>query len=544
MYPYIKIQSAPSYDQSVKTRSAPGYRRMWHNYIILPAFTVDTTWLGASRIVKTFNYTITSKLSFPLLPTPPDNCNFCLCISWIEDDEVVRFKLWEDVGELLYVDLYDHRTIPTNFTFEIWSCTDETDATMSSDLMIYNSILVRPTTSCSSTSQETASDYDICVDKTMDLDTYTWNGVEGDYWTFDSCGNGTFVNYTFIDPPTNLVASDGTYGDKIAVTWDAVDGALSYTVYRNTVDDFETAEEIGTPTTNSYDDEDETLVSGTHYYYWATATGPDNTTDESNSDDGYMGGPAAFPGLIAWFAADSFTGLSNNDPIGDVGVEWEDLTGNGHDAVQTTESYRPTYQENIFGTKPAINFDYNALQHLEMSESIDFDSTSWTVVVVWKPQYRGAEGGGYQYGGGTIVGDLIGDGAGRASCIHIFTSIYGGPPGLGSLNYVSENEAVSGYPSYESSTPTVNWDEPYIDIMGWDDGTTIIARHNNTSYVSSPFDTGPLIVNCIGRCGVTFVGYNRLMGKIAELCIYEGALTEEQQSQLTTFFASKYGITL
>ena len=78
----------------------------------------------------------------------------------------------------------------------------------------------------------------------------------------------------------DVSASDGTYTDKVRVTWTSIQAAESYTLYRGTSEaGYSTSQ--SNLTTTSYDDTN--AVRGTLYYYWVKAVAP---IDESS-----MGGP-------------------------------------------------------------------------------------------------------------------------------------------------------------------------------------------------------------------------------------------------------------
>ncbi|MBC8485601.1 MAG: hypothetical protein H8D45_06130 [Bacteroidetes bacterium] len=75
--------------------------------------------------------------------------------------------------------------------------------------------------------------------------------------------------------PTNVQASDGTYGDKIVITWDSPPGptVYHYKVYRNTVDDPNTATPISPdPWSSSTAFWDTTPTRGIDNYYWVQAS--------------------------------------------------------------------------------------------------------------------------------------------------------------------------------------------------------------------------------------------------------------------------------
>jgi fibronectin type 3 domain-containing protein len=88
------------------------------------------------------------------------------------------------------------------------------------------------------------------------------------------------------DAPAEVQATDGTYGDRIAVTWDAVTGATSYRVYR--ADSPEGSQtEIGSPGGTSF--EDTSVTPGVNYYYWVKACNECGCGDASTYDSGYAG---------------------------------------------------------------------------------------------------------------------------------------------------------------------------------------------------------------------------------------------------------------
>jgi uncharacterized repeat protein (TIGR01451 family) len=94
-----------------------------------------------------------------------------------------------------------------------------------------------------------------------------------------------------MSPPTpqNVEASDGTFTDKVRITWDTVAEATSYKVYRASSP--AGAQQVGTATTNLYDDTDASV--GITYYYWVTACETSCSTF-SEPDTGYRGGYRVF----------------------------------------------------------------------------------------------------------------------------------------------------------------------------------------------------------------------------------------------------------
>jgi surface protein len=111
------------------------------------------------------------------------------------------------------------------------------------------------------------------------------------YWYFVKACRGTRCSdYSAYDtgwrnlaPPTNVQASDGTYPDKVRITWKASLGATSYKVYRATSADG-TKTLLGSLAGTTANDT--SAVPGTTYYYWVTACRGTVCSDYSAYDTG------------------------------------------------------------------------------------------------------------------------------------------------------------------------------------------------------------------------------------------------------------------
>jgi len=87
--------------------------------------------------------------------------------------------------------------------------------------------------------------------------------------------------------PTGLVASDGTYKDKVEVSWNAASGAKYYMIYRNTSNTTGSAILLaGNHTSTIY--EDTSASPATDYYYWVRACASGVCSGYSSSDLGYL----------------------------------------------------------------------------------------------------------------------------------------------------------------------------------------------------------------------------------------------------------------
>lgn len=209
-----------------RNREKAGYLSKRLTTLYLAGFSVATTWRGASEIVLELRYALGFNFSF-LLVAPPSNPNFCACIAWKPTaDTIVRYKLWEDVGEILYVPLYNGELIGGNFSIEIWNVkpaagtggltitdddgniitTDEGDeietdegggssGIASSDGLglFHLSRMILPVGFCEDEINNLGTVHELCTDVTIDLEGYI--PYDGDYYTVDGdCGDTTLIH--------------------------------------------------------------------------------------------------------------------------------------------------------------------------------------------------------------------------------------------------------------------------------------------------------------------------------------------------------------
>ena len=102
-----------------------------------------------------------------------------------------------------------------------------------------------------------------------------------------SAYNTGYCQGTAPPAPTGVSASDGTYTDKVRVTWNSDSGATSYTVYRATSSGG-TKTSLGSTSSTTYDDTSASV--GTTYYYWVKASNSYGTSGFSAYDTGFSQG--------------------------------------------------------------------------------------------------------------------------------------------------------------------------------------------------------------------------------------------------------------
>lgn len=123
--------------------------------------------------------------------------------------------------------------------------------------------------------------------------------------------------------PTNVVATDGAYSDKVRVTWDAVSGASSYCVFRSTTSTGDDKVAIsGWVNVTAFDDTGST--PGTDCYYWVCAS-----SDAQGNTRGLFASDAGWRALLPPTGVSATDGLLRDR----IRVTWNPVVGATHYAL-------------------------------------------------------------------------------------------------------------------------------------------------------------------------------------------------------------------
>jgi fibronectin type 3 domain-containing protein len=134
------------------------------------------------------------------------------------------------------------------------------------------------------------------VDSSVTLwtDYYYWvvaSNLDGDS-DFSAVASGFAKGLPGI--PASVTASDAAYSDRVTVSWSVGTGATSYTVYRNTVANQNSAVEVANGVTGtSWDDTN--VEFSVDYYYWVKSVNAEGESNFSAYDVGSAFNPLAAP---------------------------------------------------------------------------------------------------------------------------------------------------------------------------------------------------------------------------------------------------------
>jgi hypothetical protein len=167
--------------------------------------------------------------------------------------------------------------------------------------------------------------------------------------------------------PTGLTVS-GLWCGEVQLDWNNVSGATLYTIYRNTVNNYQTSGFVGTSVASHFSDL--TAASGVTYYYWVTATRAaclpgSNTSGPSNVASGYEGQSPAAPTL-----------LTATNGCNQVRLGWSQTVPLGAGIASYT-IYRNTI--NLYLTSSAIATSTNGL----LRHFVDYTAEPGTTYYYW-----------------------------------------------------------------------------------------------------------------------------------------------------------------
>nr|NQU91689.1 hypothetical protein [Bacteroidota bacterium] len=198
--------------------------------------------------------------------------------------------------------------------------------------------------------------YNVALDNTAE------GGEDYYYWVKASYSDqgyraGAFSHkdqgWSKLEPPADVEASQGTYQDRIKITWDPVPAGTHFKVYRSLINDLETAQALTTNWSSIQYYNDNTVLPGTDYYYWVKS---------ALSSTGYRQSPGyseLTSGYRAWANAPD-ADASDGSYDDRIRVSWNSIEGATHYQVWKSTGNDPgsAYAKSEWITVQEY-FDYN-----------------------------------------------------------------------------------------------------------------------------------------------------------------------------------------
>jgi len=247
-----------------------------------------------------------------------------------------------------------------------------------------------------------------------------------------------------------------------------------------------------------------------------TATLPPTAAPTPTNTSAITDPPARIRGLALWLDASRLTGLSDGAAV----ATWNDRSGNGHNAVQSNPSQQPSFRQQAVNNRPAVHFD-GVDDALDAGE-IDLYQDGQTIFVVARVNVAQNQ---------MFVSQHAGSNNG--------SWFFGGTPTGVKYVVITGNDHRIDYNANASSTKNFGlWTARY-------DGTQMDVEANGDTLPGSAPQSGAIqdanqhvIVGSYGSVGW------KLRGDIAEMIVYDRALSLSERTSVEKYLGTKYGLRL
>lgn len=227
-------------------------------------------------------------------------------------------------------------------------------------------------------------------------------------------------------------------------------------------------------------------------------------------------------GLSLHLDAGTVLGLEDGDKVG----IWEDLSGQGNDAVQETEILKPTYKKDIINGRPGIRFSGSHFLNLGQPASLDFDprADEWTIFTVNRME-------------GSNVGYFIAKSWGSSANAQI--GLWA--ESTSSFNVTAGGVSLKGSKAHDG-TPVMQTGQNFNDngtfrIKQWIDG---LSNPTGLGVSGSATNNVDILIGARRALSDNTGGAYYLTGDLAEIIIYNRALPEEERESVELYLRAKW----
>ena len=216
--------------------------------------------------------------------------------------------------------------------------------------------------------------------------------------------------------------------------------------------------------------------------------------------------PLDLPGLKVWLRADAVTGLNDGDPVS----TWSDTSGSGnHAAAQGTDAI--TFRVNRVNGLPAIRL----------------------------PRFAGSGQGYFKVAGPLTPGTVFVVAAYTAATFGGFDGLLNADDGGADALYLTGDDTTSSWFTSAHQPGLVR----YVNGAATSAIASLSAWNQFAAVDLTPVSWGAGLVIGTDRTYSTS-GARDWQGEIAEVLVYDAALSDAHRQAVQAFLAAKYGLTL
>lgn len=219
--------------------------------------------------------------------------------------------------------------------------------------------------------------------------------------------------------------------------------------------------------------------------------------------------PTDLSGLVAWYDASKITGLADGAAV----ATWNDSSGNGFHLTQSTAGFRPLYKTAILNSLPAVRFD-GIDDYMDTATSTNVLQTSTETIVIVYANRSGVNG-----------------------TLYSTASIAAGP--------LQRNATVWFDGATASIALSQNLNDNFLFTMTLDYVDDDYTVRLDGAQVGQDLTTNGALPDTELRIGARGDPVSEFFaGDMLEILVYDRELTAGEVSQVESYAADKYAITL
>lgn len=223
--------------------------------------------------------------------------------------------------------------------------------------------------------------------------------------------------------------------------------------------------------------------------------------------------PIARSGLVLWLRADNSVTYNGSNQVS----QWSDVSGSQNSFSQSTSSYQPIWTANAINGLPALAFNGSS-QFLQAGQFLSDLSTGASLILVTKPTSVSA---------GARLLDL------ENCSLGTYLSFLEPSTNAAQLNLYNANMATS----LSASTAVTPSQFQLLEAFN-------AGLPGSGIYTNSVLNTNSALAMANNYLGQASASGNYFNGELAELLLYNRALTSSEQSSLEGYLSTKYNIML